>query len=139
MQATDKAGVNQPLRKQKWWWNKQVEEAIWEKRRCFKLWRAGGSQAAYNTAKRTLASNRAIHQARNEAEKVALQQKDPRSQDVYAYRLAKQMRRDNQDVMGEKPVKNDAGQRMKLSEPRCKKTGIRGFRPGPTQTRLYSH
>ena len=31
-----------------------------------------------------------------------------RSGDVY--RLAKQMRCDNQDVMGEKPVKNDAGQ-----------------------------
>ena len=24
-------------------------------------------------------------------------------------------------------------------EPRCEKTGLRGFRPGPTQTRLYSH
>ena len=34
--------------------------------------------------------------------------KDARSGDVY--RLAKQMRHDNQDVMGEKPVKNDAGQ-----------------------------
>ena len=33
------------------------------------------------------------------AEKVALQKIDPRSGDVY--RLAKQMRRDNQDVMGE--------------------------------------
>ena len=42
------------------------------------------------------------------AEKVALQKIDPRSGDVY--RLAKQMRSDNQDVMGEKPVKNDAGQ-----------------------------
>ena len=31
---------------------------------------AGGSRAAYNTAKRT--SNRAVHQARSEAEKVAL-------------------------------------------------------------------
>ena len=30
------------------------------------------------------------------------------SRDVY--RFAKQMRRDNQDIMGEKPVKNDAGQ-----------------------------
>ena len=26
-----------------------------------------------------------------------------------------------------------------LYEPRCEKTGLRGFRPGPTQTRLYSH
>ena len=26
-----------------------------------------------------------------------------------------------------------------LEEPRCEKTGLRGFRPGPTQTRLYNH
>ena len=25
------------------------------------------------------------------------------------------------------------------SEPRSEKTGLRGFRPGPTQTGLYSH
>ena len=24
-------------------------------------------------------------------------------------------------------------------EPRCEKTGLQGFRPGPTQTRLYDH
>ena len=27
----------------------------------------------------------------------------------------------------------------RLTEPRCEKTGLRCFRPGPTQTRLYSH
>ena len=26
-----------------------------------------------------------------------------------------------------------------LFEPRCEKTGLRGFRPGPTQTGLYCH
>ena len=26
-----------------------------------------------------------------------------------------------------------------VNEPRSEKTGLRGFRPGPTQTRLYSH
>ena len=26
-----------------------------------------------------------------------------------------------------------------LYEPRCEKTGLRGFRPGPTQTGLHSH
>ena len=26
-----------------------------------------------------------------------------------------------------------------LNEPRSEKTGLRGFRPGPTQTSLYSH
>ena len=54
------------------------------------------------------ASNRVVHQAKSEAEKVAFQKVDARSEDVY--RLAKQMGRDNQDDMGEKPVKNDAGQ-----------------------------
>ena len=28
---------------------------------------------------------------------------------------------------------------LKINEPRCEKTGLRGFRPGPTQTRLYNH
>ena len=28
---------------------------------------------------------------------------------------------------------------LSLKEPRCEKTGLRGFRPGPTQTGLYSH
>ena len=82
-----------------------MEEAVKEKRRCFKLWKAGGSRSAYNSAKR--ASNHAVYNVKSEAEKVALQKIDPRSSDVYC--LAKQMRRDNQDVMGEKPVKNDEG------------------------------
>ena len=28
---------------------------------------------------------------------------------------------------------------IRQNEPRCEKTGLRGFRPGPTQTRLYNH
>ena len=26
-----------------------------------------------------------------------------------------------------------------INEPRCEKTGLRGYRPGPTQTRLHDH
>ena len=29
--------------------------------------------------------------------------------------------------------------RLTAFEPRCEKTVLRGFRPGPTQTGLYSH
>ena len=29
--------------------------------------------------------------------------------------------------------------RVSVNEPRCEKTGLRCFRPGPTQTGLYSH
>ena len=53
-------------------------------------------------------SKSAVHQARSEAEKVALEEINPWYADLY--RLAKQLRRDNQDIMGEKSVKNDAGQ-----------------------------
>ena len=28
---------------------------------------------------------------------------------------------------------------LKSNKPRHEKTGLRGFRPGPTQTRLYNH
>ena len=33
----------------------------------------------------------------------------------------------------------DSVSEMVPNEPRCEKTGLRGFRPGPTQTRLYNH
>ena len=29
--------------------------------------------------------------------------------------------------------------KSEINEPRCEKTGLRGFRSGPTQTGLYSH
>ena len=34
---------------------------------------------------------------------------------------------------------SDMSQITKQIAPRCEKTGLRGFRPGPTQTGLYSH
>jgi exonuclease III len=93
-------------RKQTWWWNDLVETAVSEKRRCYKAWKAGGSRAEYNTAKRV--ARRAVYHAKNEAQKVVLENIDPKAADIF--KLAKQMKRDNQDVVGEKPVKNDAGE-----------------------------
>ena len=81
-------------------WRKQLRKSAGASS-CGRL----GAVVLHITAKR--ASNNAVHVAKSEAEKVALQKIDPKSADIY--RLAKQMRRDNQDVMGEKPVKNDAG------------------------------
>ena len=31
------------------------------------------------------------------------------------------------------------GHSFTINEPRCEKTGLRGFRPGPTLTRFYNH
>ena len=37
-------------------------------------------------------------------------------------------------------MENERGRSdARLSEPRCEKTGPRGFRPGPTHTGLYNH
>ena len=93
-------------RKQTWWWSKHVDNAIQEKRRCYKVWKRGGSREAYNTAKRVAKS--AVYQAKLEAGKSVFEGIDPDSADIY--KVAKQMRRENQDVVGEKPVKNDLGE-----------------------------
>ena len=79
-----------------------MEEAVNTKRMCFKLWKAVGSRATYyNIAKQ--ASKYTVHQTKGEDENVARQKIDPRSANIY--RLAKQMQRDNHDVIGERQEK----------------------------------
>ena len=54
-----------------------------------------------------------VHHARHEADKVVYEGIDHKSSDIF--RLANQMRKENVDVVGEKPVKNDTGE-MSMSE-----------------------
>ena len=53
----------------------------------------------------------AVHHARQEADKKVYKNIDPKSSEVY--RLANQFRRENTDVVGDKPVKNVNEQRLK--------------------------
>ncbi len=92
-------------RKETWWWNSTVDCAVKEKRRCWKAWKKGGSKEDYQKAKRL--AKHAVYLAKSQAEQVALKDPSPSSSDLF--RLAKQMRRANRDVQGEKPVRNDAG------------------------------
>ena len=95
-----------------WWWNKEVDDAITAKCQAFKAWKAGKcTRALYNTAKRI--STRVVHHARHEAEKVVYDGIDHKSSDIF--RLANQMRKENVDVVGDKPVMNVAG-KMSMSE-----------------------
>ena len=97
-------------RRETWWWNKEVDDAITAKRQAFKAWKAGKcTQALYNTAK--CISRRVVHHARHEADKVVYEGIDHKSSDIF--RLANQMRKEN--VVGDKPVKNDTGE-MSMSE-----------------------
>ncbi|XP_014670792.1 PREDICTED: uncharacterized protein LOC106811605 [Priapulus caudatus] len=60
-----------------------------------------------NLAFWVLLKKRAVYHAKSEAEKTVFANIDPKSPDIY--RIANQMRRENQDVVGEKPVRNDVG------------------------------
>ena len=83
-----------------------MQQAVSHKRKCFKVWKAGRDRHAYQAAKR--ASNLAVHIAKTDAEKIAFKKINPRSVEIY--RLAKQMRRENQDVIVDKQVRNNNGQ-----------------------------
>ena len=99
-------------RRETWWWNEHVEKAIASKQKAFKAWKAGkGTRASYVAAKRN--ARHAVHHARQEADKKVYENVDPKFSEVY--RLANQFRRENTDVVGDKPVKNDAGE-MSMSE-----------------------
>ena len=93
-------------KRQTWWWNNKVQQAVSHKRKCFKVWKAGGDRDAYQAAKR--AFNLAVHITKTDAEKIAFKKINPRSVEIY--RLAKQMRRESQDVIGDKPVRNNNDQ-----------------------------
>ena len=93
------------------WWNERVEKAIAAKRKAFKAWKAGkDTWASYDAAKRN--ARHAVHHARQETDKV-YENIDSKSSEFY--RLANQFRRENTDVVGDKPVKKDAGE-MSVSE-----------------------
>ena len=99
-------------RRETWWWNEHVGEVITAKRQAFKVWKTGkGTRASYHAAKRI--ARRAVHHARQEADKEVYKNIDPKSSELY--HLANQFRKENVDVVGDKPVKNDAGE-MSMSD-----------------------
>ena len=65
----------------------------------------------HHAAKRN--ARHAVHHACQEADKKVYENIDPKSSEVY--RLANQFRRENTDVVGDKPVKNEAGE-MSMSK-----------------------
>ena len=78
----------------------------------FTRWKAGkGTRASYDAAKRN--DRHAVHHAHQEADKKVYENIDPKSSEVCC--LANQFRRENTDVVDDKPMKNDAGE-MSMSE-----------------------
>ena len=82
-------------------------EVITAKRQAFKAWKTvKGTRTSYHAAKCT--ARRAVHHACQEADKEVYKNIDPKSSEVYC--LANKLRKENADVVGDKPVKNDAGE-----------------------------
>ena len=89
-----------------------MEKDIAAKRKAFKAWKTGkGTRASYNAAKRI--ARHAVHHACQEVDKKVYEIIDPKSSEVY--RLDNQFSRENANVVGDKLVKNDAGE-MSVSE-----------------------
>ena len=97
-------------------------EVIAAKWQAFKAWKTGkGTRASYHAAKRI--ARRAVHHAHQEADKV-YKNIDSKSSEVY--HPANQFRRENADVVGDKPVKNDAGE-MSVSEDSKRKAWLKHY------------
>lgn len=126
LETTEKVcGLTRPhrWRRETWWWTEQVEQTIKAKRLAFKAWKSGkGTRAEYDTAKRI--SRQAVHHARQEADKQIYKKADPNSTEVY--RLANQMRKENMDVVGDKPVRNDLGE-LSLSQETLEKAWLEHY------------
>ena len=82
------------------------------KRKAFKAWKAGkGTEETYWAAKRIVRGT--VHHACKDLNRAVYDNIDPKSSETFC--LANQMRRENVDIVGDKPVRNDAGE-MSLSE-----------------------
>ena len=90
-------------KRETWWWNDEVNLAIAEKRRCWKTWKQGGGKEQYLQAKRN--AKRKVYTAKKTAEEKKFSDLKPGMDDIF--KIAKQLRKDNQDVVGDKCVKDD--------------------------------
>ena len=108
---------NHQWKRETWWWDITVDEAVKEKRRCFKVWSRlkkkkvcgdarKATRAAYDTAKKH--AKQVLWLAKQDAAKTEYGNVDPQGPEIQ--RMAKQMRRQNQDICGEMPVRNNQGE-----------------------------
>ena len=87
----------QPHKRETWWWNDEVNSAIAEKRRCWKAWKQGGGKEQYLQAKRN--AKQTVYTAKKTAEEKKFSDLKPGMDDIF--KIAKQLRKDNQDVVGD--------------------------------------
>jgi hypothetical protein len=93
-----------------WWWNDEVEKAVEEKKRCYKIWhksKADGDKVKYKEARRNAKKTVAAAQEVMRQEIVGELENSEGKRNVY--RIAKQMAKSRQDIVDVNCVKNDEG------------------------------
>ena len=81
-----------------------MSKAVAEKRRLWKAWKKGGSKEEYLLAKK--ASKKAVFAAKRAADDIKFSKFNEDSESIY--KIAKQMKSSNQDVVGENCVTDDS-------------------------------
>jgi hypothetical protein len=94
-------------RRETWWWNNEVELAIKEKRKLWNVWKRGGSKEPYLAAKRR--AKHAVYTAKTAASEASFSNLHEKDKLNHVFRLARKMRSENQDIIGEKCIRNEQG------------------------------
>ena len=105
-----------------WWWNEHLEEVITAKLQASKAWKTGkGTRASYYAVK--CIARRTVHHACQKANKVY---KNIVLKSSEVYRLANHFKRENANIVGDKPIKNNAGE-MSMSEESKRKAWLEHY------------
>ena len=97
----------QQTRKETWWWNDDVDLAVKEKRNLWKLWKKGGSKEPYIAAKRR--AKCAVYTAKKTASEDSFNNLHEKDKLNHVFKLARKLRSENQDITGDKCIRNDQG------------------------------
>ena len=96
---------NHNWRKETWWWNDEVDTTIKSKRKAWKAWKNGGSRDEYNRAKAI--AKKAVFLAKKAAEEARFARVESNPSEIF--KIARQMKSDNLDIVGDKSIYDDSG------------------------------
>ena len=93
-----------------WWWNEIVEAAVNEKKRLYKEYKKGGNYEVYQEARRR--SRKAVYEAKKEAIKPLLESLNGVDGQEKVFEMARQVKNESKDIVGEQCVRDDNGRIM---------------------------
>ena len=98
---------NSKQERETWRWDKTVDSLVKQKRKLWKEWQKGGSKEKYLEAKRK--AKLGVYVAKRKAQEEKFSQLESSDGKNFIFKLAKRMKHENEDIVGDKCVKNDEG------------------------------